>query len=116
HREAQPFVAVLSRIHRWSGAFDYARPRSDVRAQLTRCNAFQEDLRNYKLVFPELSARTNRNVRLGRTAMPQTGRFGPGDNSQSEASICPTGAIIPGNHLPHIEGRFPWIPPRIRNQ
>jgi Fic/DOC family len=52
HREAQPLVAALSRIQRWSGAFEYARPRSDVRDQLGRCNAFQENLRNYKLVFP----------------------------------------------------------------
>jgi hypothetical protein len=52
HREAQPLVAALSRIQRWSGAFEYARPRSGVRDQLGRCNAFQEDLRNYKLVFP----------------------------------------------------------------
>jgi fido (protein-threonine AMPylation protein) len=52
HREAQPLVAALSRIQRWSGTLDYARPRSDVREQLSRCNAFQEDLRNYRLLFP----------------------------------------------------------------
>ncbi|MEP7243585.1 MAG: Fic family protein [Gammaproteobacteria bacterium] len=52
HREAQPVVATLSRIQRWSAAFDYTRPRTDVRNDLIRCNAFQEDLRNYKLVFP----------------------------------------------------------------
>jgi Fic family protein len=52
HREAQPLVAALSRIQRWSAAFDYARIRSALREDLTRCNAFQEDLRNYKLVFP----------------------------------------------------------------
>jgi len=45
-------VTTLSRIQRWSAAFDYTRPRSAVRDDLTRCNAFQEDLRNYKLVFP----------------------------------------------------------------
>ena len=52
HREAQPLVAALSRNQRWSAAFDYAQKRSDVRDGLVRCNAFQEDLRNYKLVFP----------------------------------------------------------------
>jgi hypothetical protein len=52
HREPQPLIAALSRIQRWSAAFDYARPRSGVREQLSRCNAFQEDLRNYKLLFP----------------------------------------------------------------
>jgi hypothetical protein len=52
HREAQPLLAAMSRIQRWSAAFDYARPRSALRDDLARCNAFQEDLRNYKLVFP----------------------------------------------------------------
>jgi len=52
HREAQPLMAAMSRIQRWSAAFDYARTRSALRDELARCNAFQEDLRNYKLVFP----------------------------------------------------------------
>lgn len=52
HREAQPLVSALSRIQRWSAAFDYGRTRSTLRGDLARCNAFQEDLRNYKLVFP----------------------------------------------------------------
>jgi len=52
HREPQPLIAALSRIQRWSAAFGYAQPRWDVREQLSRCNAFQEDLRNYKLLFP----------------------------------------------------------------
>jgi len=52
HREAQPLLAAMSRIQRWSGAFDYARSRLALRDDLARCNAFQEDLRNYKLVFP----------------------------------------------------------------
>jgi hypothetical protein len=52
HREPQPLIAALSRIQRWSAAFDYARPRADVRDQLSSCNAFQEDLRNYRLLFP----------------------------------------------------------------
>jgi hypothetical protein len=52
HGEAQPLVSALSRIQRWSAAFDYSRPRSGVREQLARSNAFQEDLRNYRFVFP----------------------------------------------------------------
>lgn len=50
--EAQPLVAALSRIQRWSASLNYARARSDVLDDLRRCNAFQEDLRNYKLLFP----------------------------------------------------------------
>jgi hypothetical protein len=52
HKEAEPLIASLTRIQRWSAAFDYSRPRSEVREQLSRSNAFQEDLRNYRLVFP----------------------------------------------------------------
>ena len=52
HQEPQPLIAALTRIQRWSAAFVYARARSEVRAQLSSYNAFQEDLRNYRLVFP----------------------------------------------------------------
>ena len=52
NREAQPLVAALTRVQRWSAALRYARPRPELRAELVRCNAFQEDLRNYRLVFP----------------------------------------------------------------
>jgi hypothetical protein len=30
----------------------YALPRQELREELVRCNAFQEDLCHYKLVFP----------------------------------------------------------------
>lgn len=52
NRDADPLIAAMSRIQRWSGAFDYGQPRVDLRESLARCNAFQEDLRSYKLVFP----------------------------------------------------------------
>ena len=48
----EPVITALSRAQRWSAAFDYAAPRPQLRAALARCNAFQEDLRNYKLLFP----------------------------------------------------------------
>ena len=51
-----PFIAAMKRIQSWSGAFDYARPRQQVRAQLAACNAFEEDLETFKLVFPERRA------------------------------------------------------------
>jgi hypothetical protein len=52
NRNAEPMLAALSRMQRWSAAFDYTLPRSQVRENLTRCNAFQEDLHNFKLIFP----------------------------------------------------------------
>lgn len=52
HAEPEPLVAALVRAQRWSAAFDYGLPRSQLRQSLERCNAVQEDLRNYKLLFP----------------------------------------------------------------
>ena len=51
--DPKPFIAAMTRVHKWSAAFVYGRPRQQVREQLASCNAFQEDLRNYRLVFPE---------------------------------------------------------------
>ena len=48
-----PFALGMTRLQSWSAAFDYGRPRDGLRAQLADSNAFQEDLRNYRLVFPE---------------------------------------------------------------
>jgi len=42
----------VSRVRRWSAAFDYSLPRAQLRESLGRCNAFKEDLRSYKLLFP----------------------------------------------------------------
>lgn len=52
NRDAEPLVGAMTRIQRWSAAFDYGQPRPELRDMLARCNAFQEDLRNYRLVFP----------------------------------------------------------------
>jgi hypothetical protein len=52
NRIAEPLISALSRAQRWSAAFDYSLPRARLRESLSRCNAFQEDLRSYKLIFP----------------------------------------------------------------
>jgi hypothetical protein len=52
NQDADPLVRSLSRIQRWSAAFDYAQARPILRNAFARCNAFQEDLRNYRLLFP----------------------------------------------------------------
>jgi hypothetical protein len=49
----EPLLAAMTRIQRWSAAFDYTLPRPQLRQVLARCNAFQEDLRNYRLLFPQ---------------------------------------------------------------
>jgi hypothetical protein len=48
----EPLISSLSRVQRWSAAFDYSLPRLQLRESLARCNAFQEDLHSYKLLFP----------------------------------------------------------------
>ena len=50
--DPRPFIAAMTRIQTWSAAFDFARPRNEVRARLAACNAFQEDLQTWRLVFP----------------------------------------------------------------
>ena len=53
HNEsADPLIRSLTRVQRWSAAFDYSLPRQQLRESLARCNAFQQDLRSYKLLFP----------------------------------------------------------------
>lgn len=49
---AEPLLAALGRAQRWSAAFDYTLPRTTLRDALGRCNAFEEDLRNHRLLFP----------------------------------------------------------------
>ena len=56
NRIAAPVISALSRAQRWSAAFDYSVPRAQLRESLARCNAFQEDLRSYKLLFPAAKA------------------------------------------------------------
>ncbi len=52
HADATPYIRAMVRIHAWTVAFDYTRHRPDLYEALKRCNAFEEDLRNYRLVFP----------------------------------------------------------------
>lgn len=52
HTDAAPYIRSMSRIHKWTAAFDYSQPRHDLHEAFRRCNAFEEDLRNYRLVFP----------------------------------------------------------------
>jgi hypothetical protein len=52
------YVAAMTRAQRWSASFTWDQPRPNVRKALETCNAFREDLRNYKLVFPERTVPT----------------------------------------------------------
>jgi hypothetical protein len=52
NKTAEPLIRSLSRVQRWSAAFDYSLPRSQLREALALCNAFHKDLRSHKLLFP----------------------------------------------------------------
>jgi Fic family protein len=56
HADATPYIRAMTRIQAWTAAFDYTRPRHELHQALKQCNAFKEDLRNYRLVFPETKA------------------------------------------------------------
>jgi len=53
HADATPYIKAMTRIQTWTAAFDYDQPRAELHEMFKRCNAFEEDLRNYKLVFPD---------------------------------------------------------------
>ncbi|MDR2625286.1 MAG: Fic family protein [Zoogloeaceae bacterium] len=52
HADAAPYLRAMTRIQAWSAAFDYSQPRPALYQALRQCNAFEEDLRNYRLLFP----------------------------------------------------------------
>jgi len=56
NREPAAYIRSMTRAQRWSAAFDYDQDVRKLRVDLATCNAFREDLRNYRLVFPERRA------------------------------------------------------------
>jgi hypothetical protein len=57
NREPTAYIRSMVRAQRWSAAFNYDQDVHKLREALTVCNAFKEDLRNFKLVFPERLAK-----------------------------------------------------------
>ena len=53
--EVTPYIRAMICLQGWTSSFDYALPRHELYAALRRCNAFEVDLRNYRLIFPELN-------------------------------------------------------------
>lgn len=51
--DPRPYIAAMARIHTWSGALDFTQARDRVRRQLAACNAFEEDVGRFRLVFPD---------------------------------------------------------------
>lgn len=55
HAEATPYILVMTRLQGWTASFGFARPRHELYEALRRCNAFEVDLRNFRLIFPEFN-------------------------------------------------------------
>lgn len=55
--QAAPMLAAMQKIHQWSAAFDY-EDLDQVIAQMTRCNAFERSLIQFKLLTPLPAAKS----------------------------------------------------------
>lgn len=53
HADPTPYIRAMTRIQTWTAAFDYTQPRQELYEALKHCSAFEEDLRNYRLVSPD---------------------------------------------------------------
>ena len=56
--DAAPYIRAMARIQEWTASFDYSQPRQALYEEIKRCHAFEENLRHYRLIFPETSAAT----------------------------------------------------------
>ena len=56
NRDPAPYLVAMSKIQQWTAAFDYDEHRSAITEALKACNAFEEDLRRFRLIFPEVPA------------------------------------------------------------
>jgi hypothetical protein len=54
-KDTGPYIRALVRIQDWTSRLGYGQLRSQLKQQFSRCNAFQEDVKNYRLIFPEQS-------------------------------------------------------------
>ncbi|MBN3853544.1 cell filamentation protein Fic [Paraburkholderia sp. Ac-20340] len=55
-KEAEPYIRSMIRALNWTASFDYAQSREHLKQTLKNCNAFEEDLKNFRLTFPEPSS------------------------------------------------------------
>ncbi|MDP2751068.1 MAG: Fic family protein [Rhodocyclaceae bacterium] len=53
HHDPTAYLRAMIRIQQWTAAFNYGLPRSALITTLKACNAFEENLQHYKLIFPE---------------------------------------------------------------
>lgn len=53
HRETEPYIRAMARVHTWTAALDWSASRPALRDALMRIHAFEDDPQRFKLVFPE---------------------------------------------------------------
>jgi hypothetical protein len=53
NRDPVPYVRSMGYIQGWTAAFNYSLPRRELITAMKVCNAFADDLRNFRLIFPE---------------------------------------------------------------
>jgi hypothetical protein len=53
HIDPEAYIRSMSKAHAWSALIDWYQPRKGVQTALVECNAFQEDLKNFKLLLPD---------------------------------------------------------------
>lgn len=56
-KDAGPYIRTLVRAQDWTSRFAYDQPREALKDAIKACNAFNEDLKNFKLIFPETAPR-----------------------------------------------------------
>jgi hypothetical protein len=54
NHDAVPYLRTMIRAQSWTAAFDYSLTRPALTAAMKACNAFEDDLRRYRLIFPEV--------------------------------------------------------------
>jgi hypothetical protein len=52
--DPDPFTRMMVKIQKWTASFNYSQPRTKLTSEISACNAFEENGRLFRLIFPEL--------------------------------------------------------------
>lgn len=52
NNDPTPFVRMMVKIQKWSASFNYDQSRNKLTNEIKACNAFEEDGRLFRLIFP----------------------------------------------------------------
>jgi hypothetical protein len=57
NQDPVPYLRAMAYAQRWSAAFDYGMSLAEITAAMAECNAFKEEPRTHKLLFPDDKSR-----------------------------------------------------------